>query len=695
MTLDTPVSQLPRVGSVVAKRLALLGVHTTKDLLYYFPFRYEDYSTVVPLRSVPMEGQISVKGTIELIANKRSPRTRTIITEAVIGDGDERLRVVWFGQPFLTTSLQVGDEVYLSGNVKTDRFGTALVSPVYEKYQGNKETTHTARIVPIYSLTQGLVQKQIRTLIAQVVPLADTMPDWLPEDIRVRAQVTTLGEALHRIHFPESNAQELAAVERLKFDELFILQLRAAMIRQSLTRTPAPVCAFVEGKIREFVASLPFTLTAYQKKAAWEIMQDMGRRAPMHRLLEGDVGSGKTVVAALALHLATLHDYQGVIMAPTEILATQHFATLQALFEKTETSLALVTRTMRKVSRVVDGKRIEETVTKTDMNQLLESGAIHISVGTQALLTETVRFHALGLVIVDEQHRFGVTQRKLMHDKSGQEYMPHFLSMTATPIPRSLALFLYGDLDLSQIKGLPPGRLPIVTKLVLPHDRERTHAFIRSEVAQGHQAFVICPLIEETDTDERTVLDERKSVMNEYKKLSEKIFPTLRVGYLHGRMHTKDKDYTMQQFAAGAIDILVATSVVEVGVNIPNATVMMIEGSEHFGLAQLHQFRGRVGRSQWQSYCFLFTESQTPRERLGYFAKHLDGFALAEYDLHDRGPGEVYGTTQSGMMELKLATLRDTDLIARARDIASGIDFEKYPTLRDAVRAFENTVHLE
>jgi ATP-dependent DNA helicase RecG len=454
MTLDTPVAQLPRVGNVVAKRLAILGIYVVRDLLWYFPFRYEDYSVVTPLRTVPTEGQISVRGVIELIANKRSPRTRTIITEAVVGDGTERLRVVWFGQPFLTSTLRVGDEVYLSGVVKTDRFGTALVSPVYEKVVPDKATTHTARIVPIYSLTQGLMQKQMRSLVAQVLPMANTVLEWLPAEIRTRAGVIDIAPALHQIHFPDTAVDEVQSRRRLKFDELFVLQLRAAMIRQSRERLLAPACTFIEAPIRKFVATLPFVLTPQQKKAAWDIMQDMASSNPMNRLLEGDVGSGKTIVSVLALYLATLHKLQSVMMAPTEILAAQHFESLQQLFGTTEVSVLLVTRTMRMVSLIINGHRQSQNISKGECLKLLSNGEAQVVVGTHALLTDDIHFSNLGLVIVDEQHRFGVTQRKLIHEKAKQGITPHFLSMTATPIPRSLALSLYGDLEISQLRGM-------------------------------------------------------------------------------------------------------------------------------------------------------------------------------------------------------------------------------------------------
>ncbi|MBI5728386.1 MAG: ATP-dependent DNA helicase RecG [Candidatus Magasanikbacteria bacterium] len=693
MNLDTPVSALNRVGKIVAKQLQSLGIHTTRDLLWYFPFRYEDFSQVVSIRDVMDGEQITVKGIVELIANRHSPRKRTVITEALVGDGTGRLRVVWFGQPFLTKNIHPGEEVYFSGQAARDMFGPVMVSPQYEKTR--VDTTHTARIVPIYSVTRGITQKQLRFLVAQARPLAGSVEEWLPEDIRRRAGVVSLNIALRDIHFPDSQNDLKRAEQRLKFDELFLLQLRAEMIRQAIAGALAPALVFDEAAMREFVAGLPWALTAGQKMAAWDILRDIGRTQPMNRLLEGEVGSGKTVVAGMAMYQAARNSHQTALMAPTEILAKQHFVTLQALLAPHGLRVALLTRSQRLVSGA------ESSVeNKAELFRNIAAGEVDIVVGTHALLGASVIFFRLGLVVVDEQHRFGVQQRKIISEKSGLSAgSPHFLSMTATPIPRSLALTLYGDLDLSLIRELPPGRRAIKTRFVSPHLREKAYAFIRDQVRFGRQVFVICPLIDgNQELGTRNYGGaEKKSVLAEYEKLAKHIFSDLRVGYLHGRMKAKEKEAAMKKFVDGATDILVATSVVEVGVDIPNASVMMIEGAEAFGLAQLHQFRGRVGRSQHQSYCFLFTAevSAKAKERLEFFEKNTDGFALAEYDLSQRGPGEVYGTAQSGMMNWRLATTRDVELIKLARGLARGIDFERYPALLEKVRVWEARVHLE
>jgi len=697
MEITASISKLHRVGKALETRLRILGISTLQDLLFYYPFRYEDYSQVVFINNLEEGMHVTVKGKIEHIATKRSPRRHMLITEAVVYDDTGRMHVVWFNQPFIGKVLKAGETIFLSGVVKQDMLGVTMQSPSYEKV--TEHTAHTARIVPIYSVTHGITQKQMRFLMTQVLPLAKNIEDWIPEDLRQKAALEPLSESLEAIHFPSSTADLKKAEARLKFDELFILQLRSEMIRQQLKIFKAPSLTFQEDSIKEFVKALPFELTKDQKVAAWEILQDLERTEPMNRLLEGDVGSGKTVVAAMALYNAILNDYQAVIMAPTEILASQHYDTLKQVFAPYDVKIGLLTRSRFEVLNHEFSKKTK-TAQKEEIKELIKDGSVQVVIGTHALLTEDVKFKKLGFVVVDEQHRFGVEQRKTIREKSEQKNLtPHFLSMTATPIPRSFALTLYGDLDLSVIKTKPSGRKPISTRYVEPRNRQKAYEFIRGQVKQGRQVFVICPLIEESTKDERHLVssDEKKTVMKEYEKLSQEIFPDLRVGFLHGKLKPTEKQSTMQNFASAQIDILVSTSVVEVGVNIPNATVMMIEDAERFGLAQLHQFRGRVGRSDHQSYCFLFSDSssQLAQSRLQFFEKTLDGFALAEFDLETRGPGEVYGTSQSGMMNLRLASLHDTDIIRQARTLARGIDFDQYPSLKTQLQHWERKVHLE
>jgi len=697
MNLNTKVTQLKGVGNVFAKRLHKLGIHTAEDLLFHFPFRYEDYSKTIPIEELQEGQQVTIKAKIEIINTRRSPRKRTLLTEAVIADDTDQMKIVWFGQPYIKNVLSVGDMVYFSGKVQMGMLGKEMISPTYEKIQTGKETTHTARIVPMYPLTLGITQKQLRAIITQVIPLADQTTDWLPESILDQTDLIALPAAMKAIHFPETNEELSVAEKRLKFDELFLRQLRAERIRQSIKQATATQIPFDEEAMKQFVSTLPFILTKDQKVAAWEIFQDMQKPSPMNRLLEGDVGVGKTVVAAMAIKQVIDSGYQAALMAPTEILATQHFASIKKLLP--DKRIVLLTGSTLRENNTEEHKKTKKQK-RQDMLEALSIGGIDLIIGTHALLTEGVLFHNLALVIVDEQHRFGVEQRKTIRNKSGDpNTMPHFLSMTATPIPRSFALTVYGDLDLSIIRQKPVGRKDIKTRVVEPKNRQKAYDFIRTQVEQGRQVFVICPLIEqkEKEDEQPETVSEKKSVMSEYEKLQQTIFPTLRIEYLHGKMKSIEKEMVMSRFAHGDFDILVSTSVVEVGVDIPNASVMMIEDADRFGLAQLHQFRGRVGRGAHQSYCFLFTQSDSMQAiaRLDYFEAHTDGFDVAEYDLEQRGPGEVYGVHQSGMGQFRLATMADIDLIKLARETARDIDFKKYPQLKKQVGEWEKKVHLE
>jgi len=692
MDLNTSVSNLNKVGKITSSRLKRLGVETARDLLYYFPFRYEDYRKLIAIKDLQAGQMVTIKGKIELIANKRSPRKHKILTEAIVADNSESLRVVWFGQPFITKQLRAGDTVFLSGKVKEDMLGAQMVGPAFEKEKtsNNGATMHTARLVPMYPLTANLTQKQVRFLVSQIIDLADEIPEWLSDEILEQADLIPLSAALRGIHFPVDDNDLKQSTNRLKFDELFLLQLKAELSRLNKTLVKAPKLKFNQKQIKEFVDSLPFTLTKPQKISSWEILQNIEKNVPMNRLLSGDVGSGKTIVAAMALYNTVLNRHQAVLMAPTEILALQHYESLCELLGD-EVKIGLMTASQLVV---LSSKFAVKTKSgqKKEFLQRLENGELDVVVGTHALLSKGVNFDKLGLVIVDEQHRFGVEQRKTMKEKGRDA---HFLSMTATPIPRSLALMLYGDLDISVINELPPGRKPILSRLVESINRNKAYNFIREQVKKGRQVFVICPLIEEKDTG----LNDKKSVMSEYEKLSKIVFPNLKIAYLHGKMKANEKEETMNKFKQGKINILVSTSVVEVGVDIPNASVMMIEGAERFGLAQLHQFRGRVGRSSHQSYCFLFVEngSQKAMKRLKFFEKNNDGFKLAEKDLEIRGPGEVYGTMQSGMMNLRLARLTDHEIIKKAREMARVVvgDLRRFSTLREKVEEWERGVHLE
>jgi len=692
MELNTSITQLNRVGKTVAKRLEYLGIKNAKDLLYYFPFRYDDFRQVVLIKDLKSDETVTVRARINLIANRRSFKTRKIITEALVDDDTGSLRVVWFNQPFLTRTLKIGDDVWLSGKVSSDMLGAQLVSPVYEKIL-KTESTHTARLIPVYPLTAGITEKQLRFLISQVLPLADKIVDWLPEEILESEDLVPIVGAIKGLHFPVDENHLAECVRRLKFDELFSLQLHSSLERKKRENEKAPIIKFQEKEIKNFVAGLPFVLTKTQKVSAWEILRDLEKNFPMNRMLSGDVGSGKTVVAALASYNTILNGLQAVIMAPTEILASQHFYSLKQLLVNERINIGLLTRSQAEMTKNFSTKSESFSTRKKELIEKIKTGEINLILGTHALLGEKVNFKKLGLVVVDEQHRFGVEQRKALKEKTVTTLRPHFLSMTATPIPRSFALTIYGDLDLSIINELPVGRKPIITRLVEPINRVKAYDFIRAQIKNGRQAFVVCPLIED-----KNLGSEKKSVLSEYERLSKQIFSDLRVGYLHGKMLGKEKEEIMKKFKNREIDILVSTAVIEVGVDIPNASVMMIENAERFGLAQSHQFRGRVGRSIHQSYCLVFTDNTSISviDRLSFFEKNLDGFKLAEYDLSKRGPGEVYGIEQSGQLDLKLANLSDHELIKKARDWANQVVSNKkyYDKILKHLSA-NNEVHWE
>jgi ATP-dependent DNA helicase RecG len=688
-TLNTPIEQLTRVGKTTAGRLKRLGLNTLNDLLFYFPFRYEDYSQIVAIKDLRPNQTVTVQGKIELIENRRSHRSRMTITEALIEDETGSIKVIWFNQPFLIKTLRPGDEVFIAGTTSLDKLTLQFTSPAYEKITG-RDSINTAKVIPVYSLTSNLTQKQLRFLMSQALQAVNQVKEWMPQNILDKNKLLPLITAIKEIHWPDNLEISQQALSRFKFEELFLIQLQSQMLRQYLSQNKAPQILFREKEIKNFVSMLPFTLTNDQKKTAWQILLDLEKSQPANRLVEGDVGSGKTVVAAIAILNAVLNNFQAVLMAPTEILAKQHFSGIRKLLEPFKIKIALLTGS---VKIIADGE-VEETDKKEVLKQI-KSGKVGLIIGTHALIQDEVEYKNLALAIVDEQHRFGVEQRKMLKDKNKNGLTPHFISMTATPIPRSLALILYGDLDLSLIKEMPKGRKKIITRLIDENNRSKAYQFIRDEVKNGRQVFVICPLID--PSDKLGV----KSVTEEFKKLDKVVFPDLKIGLLHGKLKSAEKEKIMADFKANEIKILVSTSVIEVGIDIPNATIMMIEGADRFGLAQLHQFRGRVGRGEYQSYCLLFTEnnSQKTRERLEALVNSNDGFALAEYDLKFRGPGEVFGTRQSGLPELQVASLTDVDLINQSKEQAKEFfadhRIDNYPLLKQKMEQKGFTDHLE
>ncbi|PIR94544.1 DNA helicase RecG [Candidatus Falkowbacteria bacterium CG10_big_fil_rev_8_21_14_0_10_39_11] len=686
MKLSSKIELLPRLGKTTAKRLQYLGIQTIEDLVWYFPFRYEDFSQIRPIRDVQDGDMVTIHGQIEIIASRRSRRQRKVLVEAIINDNSGQMKVVWFNQPYIAKTLKQGEYVYFSGKVEVNNYGTQLLNPDYEKEKAHQDNVHTARIVPVYSLTAGLTEKQLRYFISLAVPLIKNIEENLPPEIISTAKIMSLSDALLNIHFPKDYETLKLAKQRLSFQEMFIVQYLIKKARADLQNNNSIAMKFLEKPTKEFVDRLPFKLTNDQKKAAWEIIQGIGQEKPMNRLLEGDVGSGKTIVVALSMLNVARNGYVAIMMAPTEILAVQHYKNFVKLYQKEKLSIGLLTRSRKEING--------EKVTAKKLQEAIDNQEMQIIVGTQALIQDKVKLKDLGLVIIDEQHRFGVKQRKTLIDKE-QNLIPHFLSMTATPIPRSLALALYGDLELSIIKELPANRKPIISRLVEEINRDKAYQFTREQITVGRQAFVICPLID--PSDKLGV----KSVTEVYERLSKDVFPDLRVKMLHGKLKADEKNQIMQDFYDKKYDILVSTSVIEVGIDVPNATIMMIEGADRFGLAQLHQFRGRVGRGEHQSYCLIFTDntSQKTLERLKFFVSTKDGFALAEKDLQLRGAGDVYGVKQSGLPDLKLADLSDINLIKKVQD-AAGLFIEKYKlkdysALERMVEKQEITLHFE
>ncbi|MBU1036831.1 ATP-dependent DNA helicase RecG [Patescibacteria group bacterium] len=694
ITLKTPITELNRVGKTVSAKLKKLDLVKVEDLIYWYPFRYDDFSNIKKINELKAGDIATIKGRIELLANKRSPRKRMIITECFVTDETGSIKAIWFRQPFITKILKNNDQVYLAGQVEDDLFNLYFKNPSYEKiisFAGgpNKEPTHTARMVPIYSTTEGLSQKQIRFLIKQALGVVNQLTDWLPQEIKRKHKLIDLKTALADIHFPKNQQSLIQAQTRLKFDELLNLHLQNFLIKKEVNKYRAIPITFNEVKTKKIVENLGFTLTDAQRKSAWQILMDMTEEKPANRLLEGDVGSGKTVVAALAIANAVLNGYQAALLAPTEILAAQHFQTFKDTLKVIDCNIALLTHFKHEVVNTTDQKNAD--LARAKILRSLRQGELNLIIGTHALIQQEVEFNNLALVIIDEQHRFGVKQRQAIREKSGHvDLLPHFLSMTATPIPRTLALTLYGDLDLSLIDELPPGRKKPITKLVDPTNRQLAYDFILKQIQAGRQAFVICPLIDESD--KLGV----KSATQEYQKISQEIFPQLKIGLMHGRLKPAEKDEVMKKFTENKIQILVSTSVVEVGVNIPNANVMIIESAKRFGLAQLHQFRGRVNRSHHQSYCFLFTEkfSAKSMERLKKLVDCYDGFKLAEEDLKLRGTGDLSGIKQSGFFSpLKIASLGDVKLIAETKKASKEI-IEKYSKLIDKFK-LKNNIHPE
>ncbi len=668
--LGKDVRYLKGVGGAMAAKLARLNIRDVGDLLTHYPRRYDDYSKTTPIKQIK-PGLVTIHGQIMSIASRRAHTRRLSITEAILSDGTGTLKAVWFNQPYLAASFPPGSEVVASGKLEFKNNDLALQSPEIEA--ADKPRRNTGRIVPIYPETEGLSSKQLRGLIGPLALQAIDLPETLPQSVLTQYQLMSRAEAVAQIHFPSRLEKMQQARRRLAFEELFYLMLASLVIKNEIKTEAAPVIKFDEAVAKQFVSSLEFELTGAQRKAAWQILQDLAKDRPMNRLLEGDVGSGKTVVAALAAAMALSQGYQAALMVPTEILARQHFANLEPLFKQLGYNLELV---------LAKSKTPKSKPKPADL-----------LIGTHALLSSDVKFKNLGLVVVDEQHRFGVNQRRILKQKAGR--LPHLLTMTATPIPRTLALTVYGDLDISVIDQLPPGRLPVITKVVSDKDRQAVYRHIDALIGQGQQVFVVCPLIEASDSD-------TKSVEAEAARLQKTVFKHRRIGLMHGKLSSVEKQAVMSRFASGLIDILVSTTVVEVGIDIPRASLMIIESAERFGLASLHQLRGRIGRAGQQAHCYLVTEERTPAaaERLRAMEKTHDGFRLAQIDLEIRGPGQIYGLRQHGDLDLRLADINDAPLLAEVRQAASAFSQDpqimvKYPLVLEQVNRLKAVTTLD
>jgi len=664
MDFNTPVSEVYMIGPTYARRLKKLGIETVGDLLYYFPFRYIDYSLISPIKLAQPGETITIKGKIISLKNEYTSKGKKI-QKGRVADSSGTIEVIWFNQPFLVKVLKPQTIVSLSGKVDFWLKKPALISPEYEMIKSQSQI-HTGRLVPVYHETYGISSKWLRSRIAFLLKnLIPQIEEFLPSEILNKYDLLDLRNSLVQIHFPKDKKYAELSRKRFAFEELFLLQL-SALERKKKWQEKQLAKKFLieEKKVSEFIHSLPFELTNAQKREIKAILADLSKDKPMNRLLQGDVGSGKTVVAAVAIFVAYLNRVQSALMAPTEILAHQHFQTLSQLLAPFGLKITLLTGKQKEI--------------KADFDLI---------VGTHALIYQKAKFEKLGLVIIDEQHRFGVEQRGKLIEKGGA---PHVLTMTATPIPRTIALTLYGDLDLSVLDEMPPGRKVVKTWVVPPQKRQAAYEWIKKQIKETRsQAFIICPLIEESKSE---TLQTVRAATSEFERLKKEVFPDLRLGLLHGRMKSKQKTEVLSQFKNGELDILVATPVVEVGIDIPTATIMMIEGAERFGLAQLHQLRGRVGRSDRPSYCLLFTEhyGETTLKRLKALEKINIGMKLAELDLEMRGPGEIYGTRQHGFLELKVASFSDLPLIEQTKKAAEEIlpKIYRYPLLQEKLKEY-------
>ncbi len=708
MKFTAPVSELP-VQKTVATRLQKLGIEKVSDLLFHFPARYEDRSNLIAIKDVALNKPCCIQGTITELQSRRTPQKGLPLVEALVQDDTATITVIWFGQKHIAKRLAKGGTVSLFGTPQYGSSGMHIQNPDFEILRRDgKPLTHTGRIVPIYPETRGVSSRLLRWLVRETLEqFAGKIPETLPDDVCSKAGLPAINTALQEIHFPTDMQSAEHARRRFQWEDILLVQLSVLKERATLNAREAPDIRPTNNLLSRFTDSLPFSLTGAQERAIGEVMEDMAGSPPMNRMLQGDVGSGKTVVAVIAALSAVKAGFQTAFMAPTEVLAKQHFQEVSRMLAEFRINIGLLTGSQDHfISKKLPGQVIE--VSREKLIQKTAEGEVDILIGTHTLITGSVSFASPGLVILDEQHRFGVEQRAKLGTQ-GSDAVPHLLSMTATPIPRTMALTVYGDLDMSIIDELPAGRKQVITEIGTEESREEVYERVREELAAGQQAFVICPRItadqEETDDSSKNADKHREAtvptVEEEHERLQH-IFPEFTAAMLHGRMSSTDKERTMEAFKKGDVNMLVSTSVVEVGVDVPTATVMIIEGADRFGLAQLHQLRGRVGRGKRQAYCFVFPSANTENadKRLRALKKSTDGFALAEQDMKIRGPGTFFGTAQSGLPDLAMEALTDIELTKKVSAVAHELmnedaSLQKWPVLRQRVNQFRAQVHTE
>ncbi|MFC1623001.1 ATP-dependent DNA helicase RecG, partial [Patescibacteria group bacterium] len=691
----------PGIKTGQTNKLEKLGIKNARDLLFHFPFRYEDYAAVTPISDIVEGENQTVIGEIIDVETKKTWKKKMTITEGFIRDDSETVRVVWFNQYYLRNSLKKGQPIRISGKVSSDKKGLFFSNPAWEV--ASRDTVHTGRMVPIYPETSGITSRWIRWQLKMIFEKGFEIEESLPENVLEKYNLPGIKKALQFLHFPKTEDEYIVAQKRFAFEEMFLVQIKSIQIKNEYKKEDSISFKYDEKLVRKFKNSLPFNLTGAQERSIKEILNDLSMTHPMNRLLNGDVGSGKTVVAATAALMVAKNSHQTVIMAPTEVLARQHFEGFCKLFAKENINIGLLTNSYKLISWDIrlrsEPDHLFKKTTRDKFLEKIKNNELDIIIGTHAVIQKDVSFKSLALVVVDEQHRFGVNQRAYLQqeifkvDDGIKKKIPHFLTMTATPIPRTLSMAFFGNLDISLLDEMPKNRKKITTKIVTKTERENVYNFIREKIKKGRQAFVVLPLIEESKA-----LKDVKAAITEHEKLAKKIFPDLNIGLIHGRLKSQEKEDAMKDFKDKKFDILVSTSVIEVGIDIPNSTIIIIEDAYRFGLAQLHQFRGRVGRGEHESYCFLFSKTKT--DRLKVMERYSDGFKIAQKDLAIRGPGEFFGSRQSGLPDSAMKNITNIKLIQFSRDEAQKIldsdpQLKKHLSLKDALKNFEEKVHLE